>query len=518
MFEVKSSTAESSSSSVASSAPMVKLHGRWYDLTTFLHQHPGGSRILSSSHGLDRTRAFEKYMHSERARAMLARFETDESEVKSATGGEKAAFCEVDDLDSVSSVACPSLLHYAAEVLRTHSSSAKAYLTLKAWESWQAAPDRFPVFLAREGQSEEEGGTSEVDPQQIPQAPAQPARDRQLQTLARDRMQGGVWNLQKTQASATTGPADETEHTANSQPAPRKVGKKGKEGKSGRGASKVGSKSEAKEAHRQVMLDKQKILVHGQAHIESYAIDLSWDMILRFALRKTRESQYVWMPRAFFADWLKVAADEAKHFLIWRNRLYDLHSCYGAFPVHDGLWESASETKHSLSARLAVVHMVHEARGLDTAPRLKQKFRGGGDQKSADFLDEIEQDELTHVACGMKWFLYCCQLEGVEPVPTFHALVRKHFQGFLLPPFNTTARESVGLSEDCNLKVMIQLSLWQDLWVPRVPEYLSKILSSAVVSYPGPTRQAKLSRQPGSVHVHRQSLIIVAGTVAALSK
>jgi hypothetical protein len=50
-------------------------------------------------------------------------------------------------------------------------------------------------------------------------------------------------------------------------------------------------------------------LIHSQAHIESYAIDLSWDILLRFAGAD--------VPTEFYLDWLRVANDEAKHFLIW---------------------------------------------------------------------------------------------------------------------------------------------------------------------------------------------------------
>ena len=51
-----------------------------------------------------------------------------------------------------------------------------------------------------------------------------------------------------------------------------------------------------------------------------------------------------------------------KHFRLLDARLKELDSFFGALPVHNGLWESATVTKSNLLARLAVVHMVHEAR------------------------------------------------------------------------------------------------------------------------------------------------------------
>lgn len=68
------------------------------------------------------------------------------------------------------------------------------------------------------------------------------------------------------------------------------------------------------------------------------------------------------MPREFFDDFIKVACDEAKHFDLLEVRLKELNSFFGALPVHNGLWESATVTKENFLSRLAIVHMVHEAR------------------------------------------------------------------------------------------------------------------------------------------------------------
>ena len=45
-------------------------------------------------------------------------------------------------------------------------------------------------------------------------------------------------------------------------------------------------------------------------------------------------------------------------------------------PAHDGLWESAAATAHSLPARLAVEACVHEARGLDVLPQTIARCAG----------------------------------------------------------------------------------------------------------------------------------------------
>jgi hypothetical protein len=91
--------------------------------------------------------------------------------------------------------------------------------------------------------------------------------------------------------------------------------------------------------------------------------------------------------------------------------MQDTGSHYGAFPAHDGLWESAAATAHSLPARLAVEHCMHEARGLDVLPCTIRRLRAGGDATSADLLEGfVYPDEVTHVAAGVRWLRY---LHGV---------------------------------------------------------------------------------------------------------
>ncbi len=180
-------------------------------------------------------------------------------------------------------------------------------------------------------------------------------------------------------------------------------------------------------------------LLHALAHIEFGAIDLAFDMAGRFGAG---------LPRAFIDDWIGVGADEAMHFALLDRRLRALGSHYGALPAHDGLWEAAAETAHDLLARLAVVPMVLEARGLDVTPATVASFERAGDVRSAAILTRIYRDEIRHVAAGTRWFAYGCESAGFAPVPHWHMLVRTHFRGSVKPPFNDSARDEAGLSRD----------------------------------------------------------------------
>ncbi len=101
-----------------------------------------------------------------------------------------------------------------------------------------------------------------------------------------------------------------------------------------------------------------------------------------------------------------------------------------------------------LLARLALVPMVLEARGLDTTPEAVRRFRAGGDDATADILERIGMEEIPHVAAGVRWFRFLCVRQNVDPTATFHTLTRRNFNGRLKPPFNTDARMRVGFGEE----------------------------------------------------------------------
>ncbi len=196
---------------------------------------------------------------------------------------------------------------------------------------------------------------------------------------------------------------------------------------------------------------KSKIaLLHALAHIELNAIDLSWDIIGRFAYlaeENGRQNGFT-LPHDFYADWIKVADDEAKHFLMLSERLGDLDAAYGDLPAHDGLWEAAEKTANDFPARLAVVPMVLEARGLDVTPNMIAAMTAQGDTKTAEMLQIIHDDEITHVRAGTVWFEAWCKHHDRDIETTWQELVRTYFNGPLKRPFNHPSREEAGMIRD----------------------------------------------------------------------
>ena len=112
-------------------------------------------------------------------------------------------------------------------------------------------------------------------------------------------------------------------------------------------------------ARRKLSSEQGRIaLIHAVCHIEFNAINLALDAAYRFQD----------MPIDYYRDWLRVAAEEAKHFSLLAARLRQLGSAYGDLTAHNGLWEMAVKTQSSLVERMALVPRVLEARGLDVTP------------------------------------------------------------------------------------------------------------------------------------------------------
>jgi len=177
-------------------------------------------------------------------------------------------------------------------------------------------------------------------------------------------------------------------------------------------------------------------LIHSLAHIEFNAINLALDAVYRFR----------GLPADFYGDWLRVAAEEARHFTLLRDHLRTLGFDYGDFSAHNGLWETALKTAHDPLVRMALVPRLLEARGLDVTPAISARLAGSGDRRAVEILAIIQHDEMGHVAIGNRWYGYLCEQRGLEPTATFFALLKEYDAPALRPPFNLAARAQAGFS------------------------------------------------------------------------
>ena len=179
-------------------------------------------------------------------------------------------------------------------------------------------------------------------------------------------------------------------------------------------------------------------LIHAIAHIEFNAINLALDAIWRFPD----------MPRDYYFDWLKVAAEEALHFNLLQDHLLSLGHRYGDFNAHDGLWTMAEKTAGDVLARMALVPRTLEARGLDATPPLQAKLARAGDHRAVEILTIILKDEIGHVEIGNRWYRHLCRERGLDPVAIYPGLAKRFEAPRLRPPFNWEARGAAGFSAE----------------------------------------------------------------------
>jgi len=157
-------------------------------------------------------------------------------------------------------------------------------------------------------------------------------------------------------------------------------------------------------------------LIHAIAHIEFNAINLALDAACRFP----------GLPRAYYQDWLQVAAEEAGHFGLLADHLATLGHRYGDFLAHNGLWTMAEKTAGDMLTRMALVPRLLEARGLDVTPGMQARLQAAGDPEAVAILDIIFRDEVGHVAIGNRWFRWACAQRGLDPIATF----RQYLEAF----------------------------------------------------------------------------------------
>lgn len=182
-------------------------------------------------------------------------------------------------------------------------------------------------------------------------------------------------------------------------------------------------------------------LLHTIAHIEYSAIDLALDAALRFKN----------MPKDYYKDWLEVASDEIRHFLMIENIMLKVGYKYGDFEVHTNLFEAMKKTD-TLVERMAIVPRYLEANGLDQNPKIMKKLESTPDSINKEIikiLNVILEEEVDHVYKGDKWFRFACEKENLDVEKTYLQLLEKFYPGSTggkKPEMNFEARKKAGFS------------------------------------------------------------------------
>ncbi len=201
-------------------------------------------------------------------------------------------------------------------------------------------------------------------------------------------------------------------------------------------------------------IEGKQYLLHTILHIEYSAIDLALDAALR----------YKDLPLQYYKDWLEVANDEVRHFIMLEELLGEIGCKYGDHAVHKNLFEAMEATPEFLR-RMAAVPRYLEANGLDQNPKIMEKLKSNNDpfnRKILDALNIILEEEVDHVTKGDVWFKYACDLENLPYDSTYLEIIEEVFPGSTKRKMdlNFEARKKAGFScellktlskkEDCN--------------------------------------------------------------------
>lgn len=139
--------------------------------------------------------------------------------------------------------------------------------------------------------------------------------------------------------------------------------------------------------------DKGKaIALHSFANHELLAIEIMAMCLLRFPHETPEQLR-------FKKALVKTLKDEQKHFKMYQSLLLKLGYKFGDFPRSSFFWKWAKLIK-TADEYLCIMAITFEGANLDFAHYYAHLFRENGDIEIANILDQVFEDEITHVAVG----------------------------------------------------------------------------------------------------------------------
>ena len=134
-------------------------------------------------------------------------------------------------------------------------------------------------------------------------------------------------------------------------------------------------------------------VMHFFANHELLAIEIMALALLRFPDA----------PKAFKVGLIKTIREEQEHMNLYRERMKALGVDFGSIPVNDYFWKAMKEMKTPMDYVMSL-SLIFEQANLDFSKHFLNSFKELGDTKSADVLQTVYDDEISHVQFGLHWF------------------------------------------------------------------------------------------------------------------
>jgi len=107
-------------------------------------------------------------------------------------------------------------------------------------------------------------------------------------------------------------------------------------------------------------------------------------------------------PAEFRRGMVNIIADEQRHTRLHMKRARALGIEFGDLPVNCYIWKKALLFENLLDY-LAGLPLMFEGRNLDHSLEFERDFQQAGDESSAQIMRVIHNDEIEHVAFGLRW-------------------------------------------------------------------------------------------------------------------
>ena len=141
--------------------------------------------------------------------------------------------------------------------------------------------------------------------------------------------------------------------------------------------------------------DKKAMALHSFANHELLAIEMMAAALLVYPHLTEEDVR-------FKKGIVTALKDEQKHLNLYIKRMNELGYEFGDFPLNDFFWRQMDKLK-TAPQYTAMMSLTFEAANLDFAQYYAKVFRSIGDSTTAQILEVVLEDEISHVAFGSHW-------------------------------------------------------------------------------------------------------------------